>query len=159
MEDCQLRSCADCEGGGARHSEKGRTEERGAGVDRGGQTWQISKSFTTNFDPTCPLQVKAAWLADLEELIERISAKFSAHFASMGFAGQVSVKRFVGSDKSSLHAQAIKLDAQKSFSLNDTGHNSRRPCLTHSSVFTFPRCSFTEASLRMISRTMEWTSW
>ena len=104
MEDCHLRSCADCEGGGARHSEKGRTEERGAGVDRGGQTWQISKSFTTDFDPTCPLQVKAAWLADLEELIERISAKFSAHFASMGFAGQVNVKRFVGSDKSSLHA-------------------------------------------------------
>ena len=44
---------------------------------------------------TPPLQVKAAWLADLEELIERISAKFSAHFASMGFAGQVSVKRYV----------------------------------------------------------------
>ena len=115
------------------------------------------RSRSPNLNP--PLQVKAAWLADLEELIERISAKFSAHFASMGFAGQVSVKRFVGSDKSSLHAQAIKLDAQKSFSLNDTGHNSRRPCLTHSSVFTFPRCSFTEASLRMILRTMGWTSW
>ena len=37
------------------------------------------------------LQVKTAWLVDLENLVERISDKFSAHFASMGFAGQVSV--------------------------------------------------------------------
>jgi len=38
-------------------------------------------------------EVKAAWLAGLEELIERISTKFSAHFASMGFAGQVLLHR------------------------------------------------------------------
>ena len=37
------------------------------------------------------LQVKTAWLVDLENLVDRISNKFSAHFASMGFAGQVSV--------------------------------------------------------------------
>ena len=84
-QGCQLRSCADCEGGGERHSEKGATEKGGGGADIRGQ----------NFDQilTSPLQVKAAWLAGLEELIERISAKFSAHFASMGFAGQVDVKR------------------------------------------------------------------
>ena len=64
---------------------------------------QNPKSFTiVNPSLTQPLQVKTAWLADLEELIERISAKFSAHFASMGFAGQVDVKRFVSSDRSSL---------------------------------------------------------
>ena len=49
------------------------------------------RSRSPNLNP--PLQVKAAWLAGLEELIERISTKFSAHFASMGFAGQVGVKR------------------------------------------------------------------
>ena len=42
------------------------------------------------FDRNC-LQVKTAWLVELENLVERISDKFSAHFASMGFAGQVSV--------------------------------------------------------------------
>ena len=40
---------------------------------------------------TLCFQVKTAWLVDLENLVERISAKFSAHFASMGFAGQVCV--------------------------------------------------------------------
>ena len=49
------------------------------------------RSRSPNLNP--PLQVKAAWLAGLEELIERISTKFSAHFASMGFAGQVGVQR------------------------------------------------------------------
>ena len=42
---------------------------------------------------TSPLQVKAAWLAGLQELVERISTKFSAHFASMGFAGQVQLHK------------------------------------------------------------------
>ena len=58
------------------------------------------------------LQVKTAWLVDLENLVDRISNKFSAHFASMGFAGQVSVYQemmtqillgFDISDKSSLN--------------------------------------------------------
>ena len=67
---------------------------------------QIPKSFTiVNPSLTEPLQVKTAWLADLEELIERISAKFSAHFASMGFAGQVYINISFSSDRSSLHAQ------------------------------------------------------
>ena len=34
-------------------------------------------------------EVKAAWLASLNELVTRIDTRFSAHFSSMGFAGQV----------------------------------------------------------------------
>jgi len=34
-------------------------------------------------------QIKEAWLGGLNSLISRINAKFSAHFATMGFAGQV----------------------------------------------------------------------
>lgn len=36
--------------------------------------------------------VKAAWLASLDKLVSRINNRFSAHFASMGFAGQVGVE-------------------------------------------------------------------
>lgn len=38
-------------------------------------------------------QVKEAWLASLTSLVERINTKFSAHFASMGFAGEVGLSR------------------------------------------------------------------
>ena len=34
-------------------------------------------------------EVKAAWLASLNELVTRINTRFSGHFSSMGFAGQV----------------------------------------------------------------------
>eukprot|EP00092_Neocalanus_flemingeri_P024188 GFUD01026235.1.p1 GENE.GFUD01026235.1~~GFUD01026235.1.p1 ORF type:complete len:1076 (+),score=430.02 GFUD01026235.1:59-3286(+) len=34
-------------------------------------------------------EVKEAWLTSLSSLVERINTKFSAHFASMGFAGEV----------------------------------------------------------------------
>jgi len=34
-------------------------------------------------------QVKEAWMTSLTSLVERINCKFSAHFASMGFAGEV----------------------------------------------------------------------
>ena len=44
------------------------------------------------------LQVKTAWLVEFENLVERISAKFSAHFASMGFAGQVVYQRLSRDD-------------------------------------------------------------
>jgi len=38
-------------------------------------------------------QVKEAWLTSLTSLVERINTKFSAHFASMGFAGEVGLSR------------------------------------------------------------------
>ena len=38
-------------------------------------------------------QVKEAWLASLDNLVERINNRFSAHFASMGFAGQVQLHK------------------------------------------------------------------
>jgi len=38
-------------------------------------------------------EVKEAWLTSLTSLVERINTKFSAHFASMGFAGEVGLSR------------------------------------------------------------------
>jgi len=38
-------------------------------------------------------EVKEAWLESLTSLVERINRKFSAHFASMGFAGEVGLSR------------------------------------------------------------------
>ena len=38
-------------------------------------------------------QIKTAWLTSLNNLISRINDRFSAHFASMGFAGQVELHR------------------------------------------------------------------
>ena len=38
-------------------------------------------------------QLKQAWLESLNSLVERINSKFSAHFASMGFAGEVGLSR------------------------------------------------------------------
>ena len=38
-------------------------------------------------------QVKEAWLESLNNLVSRINNRFSAHFASMGFAGQVQLHK------------------------------------------------------------------
>ena len=38
-------------------------------------------------------QVKEAWLTSLNNLVSRINTRFSAHFASMGFAGQVQLHK------------------------------------------------------------------
>ena len=38
-------------------------------------------------------KVKREWLERLGGLVERIDAKFSAHFASMGFAGEVALSQ------------------------------------------------------------------
>jgi chromosome segregation ATPase len=54
----------------------------------------IDRRETTMADALAKMEeVKDAWLTSLTSLVERINTKFSAHFASMGFAGEVGLSR------------------------------------------------------------------
>merc|ERR1712106_596340 len=54
----------------------------------------IGRRETTMADSVAKMEVvKEAWLTSLTSLVERINTKFSAHFASMGFAGEVGLSR------------------------------------------------------------------